>query len=131
MRKTLIVLAILALPLLAVVPQPADSACCYFAAKDKDILQPAQKAFLTFDEAEKVETFTVQTKFEGNASDFGMVNPRPPSRNSMRCRAISSRISRSSPSSNPWTLPSTSVFSKAAASRALLVAESSVRKKTP
>src|SRR4051812_15553532 len=77
MRKTLIVLAILALPLLAVVPQPADSACCYFAAKDKDILQPAQKAFLTFDEAEKVETFTVQPKFEGNAADFGMAIPTP------------------------------------------------------
>src|SRR5271166_3124018 len=77
MRKTLILLAIVALPLLAAVPQPADSACCYFAAKDKDILQPAQKAFLTFDEAEKVETFTVQPKFEGNASDFGMVIPTP------------------------------------------------------
>ena len=77
MRKTLTVLAALALPLLAAVPQPADSACCYFAAKDKDILQPAQKAFLTFDEAEKVETFTVQPKFEGNAADFGMVIPTP------------------------------------------------------
>src|SRR5262249_43229807 len=54
-----------------------ESACCYFAAKDKDILQPAQKAFLTFDAAEKVETFTVQPKFEGNALDFGMVIPTP------------------------------------------------------
>ena len=26
---------------------PAESACCYFSAKDKDILQPAQKVFLT------------------------------------------------------------------------------------
>jgi Uncharacterized protein conserved in bacteria (DUF2330) len=77
MRKTLPLLALAALPLLAAVPQPADSACCYFAAKDKDILQPAQKAFLTFDEAEKVETFTVQPKFEGNAADFGMVIPTP------------------------------------------------------
>lgn len=56
---------------------PADSACCYFIAKDKDILQPAQKAFLTFDPVEKVETFTVQPKFEGNAQDFGMVIPTP------------------------------------------------------
>jgi hypothetical protein len=55
----------------------ADAACCYFAAKDKDILQPAQKAFLTYDPVEKVETFTVQPKFEGNASDFGMVIPTP------------------------------------------------------
>jgi hypothetical protein len=58
-------------------PPAADSACCYFAAKDKDILQPAQKAFVTWDPAEKVETFTVQPKFEGNALDFGMVIPTP------------------------------------------------------
>jgi hypothetical protein len=58
-------------------PPSAESACCYFAAKDKDILQPAQKAFLTWDPAEKVETFTVQPKFEGNALDFGMVIPTP------------------------------------------------------
>src|ERR1700682_6045172 len=58
-------------------PTDADSACCYFAAKDKDILQPAQKAFITWDPVEKVESFTVQPKFEGNASDFGMVIPTP------------------------------------------------------
>jgi hypothetical protein len=58
-------------------PPEAESACCYFAAKDKDILQPAQKAFLTWDADEKVETFTVQPKFEGNAADFGMVIPTP------------------------------------------------------
>ena len=29
------------------------------------------------DPAEKVETFTVQPKFEGNALDFGMVIPTP------------------------------------------------------
>jgi hypothetical protein len=77
MRKTLLTLPLLALPLLATVPGPAESACCYFAAKDKDILQPAQKAFLTWDDREKVETFTVQPKFEGNAADFGMVIPTP------------------------------------------------------
>jgi hypothetical protein len=58
-------------------PSPADSACCYFTAQDKDVQQPAQKAFLTWDPAEKVETFTVQPKFEGNAADFGMVIPTP------------------------------------------------------
>jgi hypothetical protein len=58
-------------------PPELESACCYFAAKDKDIVQPAQKAFLTWDGAEKVETFTVQPKFEGNALDFGMVIPTP------------------------------------------------------
>jgi hypothetical protein len=58
-------------------PRAADAACCYFAAKDTDVLQPAQKAFITWDPAEKVETFTVQPKFEGNARDFGMVIPTP------------------------------------------------------
>ena len=33
--------------------------------------------FITWDPAEKVETFTVQPKFEGNALDFGMVIPTP------------------------------------------------------
>jgi Uncharacterized protein conserved in bacteria (DUF2330) len=55
----------------------APAACCYFSAKNADILQPAQKAFLTWDPQEKVETFTVQPKFEGNALDFGMVIPTP------------------------------------------------------
>jgi hypothetical protein len=55
----------------------AHAACCYFSAKNADILQPAQKAFLTWDPEEKVETFTVQPKFEGNALDFGMVIPTP------------------------------------------------------
>jgi hypothetical protein len=77
MRNVLFAVPLLALPLLAVGPRPAESACCYFAAKDKDILQPAQKAFLTWDAAEKVETFNVQPKFEGNAADFGMVIPTP------------------------------------------------------
>src|ERR1700744_4470671 len=66
-----------ALALAVLLPARAPSACCYFAAKDKDILQPAQKAFLTWDPVEKVETFTVQPKFEGNALDFGMVIPTP------------------------------------------------------
>ncbi len=55
----------------------ARAACCYFSAKNADILQPAQKVFLTWDPEEKVETFTVQPKFEGNALDFGMVIPTP------------------------------------------------------
>src|SRR5262249_26418757 len=71
-------LAVVAGALVIVGVQPrVESACCYFTAKDKDILQPAQKAFLTWDGAEKVETFTVQPKFEGNALDFGMVIPTP------------------------------------------------------
>ncbi|MFO0867025.1 MAG: DUF2330 domain-containing protein [Gemmataceae bacterium] len=54
-----------------------QAACCYFSAKNADILQPAQKVFLTYDPVEKAETFTVQPKFEGNALDFGMVIPTP------------------------------------------------------
>src|SRR5262245_59263440 len=65
-----------AVAILSIVPI-ADSACCYFSAKDADINQPAQKAFLTYDPTENVETFTVQPKFEGNALDFGMVIPTP------------------------------------------------------
>jgi uncharacterized protein DUF2330 len=62
---------------LAIAIPPADSACCYFSAKDKDINQPGQKVFITWDPEENVETFTVQPKFEGNAADFGMVIPTP------------------------------------------------------
>src|SRR5437667_8379401 len=62
--------------LLGIVPS-APAACCYFSAKNADILQPAQKVFITWDPAEKIETFTVQPKFEGNALDFGMVIPTP------------------------------------------------------
>ncbi|MEK7467607.1 MAG: DUF2330 domain-containing protein [Planctomycetota bacterium] len=59
-------------------PAPkADAACCYFAAQEKDINQPGQKAFIAWDEEKKVEAFTVQPKFEGNAVDFGMVIPTP------------------------------------------------------
>src|SRR4249919_1998805 len=61
----------------AAVASSIPAACCYFSAKNADILQPAQKAFLTWDPAEKIETFTVQPKFEGNALDFGMVIPTP------------------------------------------------------
>jgi hypothetical protein len=58
-------------------PDPVQSACCYFSAKNTDILQPGQKVFITWDPDKKVETFTVQPKFEGNALDFGMVIPTP------------------------------------------------------
>jgi hypothetical protein len=61
----------------AALPRSADAACCYFAAQDKDINQPGQKAFVTWDPDAKVESFTVQPKFEGNALDFGMVIPTP------------------------------------------------------
>src|SRR3954467_8886026 len=71
------------LPLVAVaalgvaVPTTAEAACCYFSAQNADILQPAQKVFITWDPVKQVESFTVQPKFEGNAQDFGMVIPTP------------------------------------------------------
>src|SRR3954464_15716954 len=76
-RRPLLVAAAGALALAVWLPPPADSACCYFSAKDKDVLQPAQKTFITWDPDEQVESFTVQPKFEGNALDFGMVIPTP------------------------------------------------------
>jgi hypothetical protein len=65
------------LVLAGLLPPTVQAACCYFSAKEADVLQPAQKAFITWDAREKVETFTVQPKFEGNALDFGMVIPTP------------------------------------------------------
>src|SRR5688572_2971472 len=72
-RSTTVLATLLGL----VAASEARPACCYFSAKEKDVLQPAQKAFITWDPVEKVETFTVQPKFEGNATDFGMVIPTP------------------------------------------------------
>jgi hypothetical protein len=77
MSRGLFVLSVLALTIVVFRPYDAESACCYFSAKDKDVLQPAQKAFITWNPVENVETFTVQPKFEGNAADFGMVVPTP------------------------------------------------------
>ena len=66
-----------ALVLGLLVPAFSQAACCYFSAKNTDILQPAQKVFISWDPVKKIETFTVQPKFEGNALDFGMVIPTP------------------------------------------------------
>jgi hypothetical protein len=74
MRKLLPALAALAV---ALAPATADAACCYFSAQNADILQPAQKVFITWDPVKQAESFTVQPKFEGNALDFGMVIPTP------------------------------------------------------
>ena len=58
-------------------PVPVRAACCYFSALGSDVNQPSQKAFLTWNPAEQIESFTVQPRFEGNAADFGMVIPTP------------------------------------------------------
>ena len=75
MRQHLLPVAAIAALLSAVTG--VNAACCYFSAKNADILQPAQKVFITWDPKEQVESFTVQPKFEGNARDFGMVIPTP------------------------------------------------------
>src|SRR5437588_7836634 len=74
-RISLALLAALALGLAG--PSSAEAACCYFSAQNADILQPAQKVFITWDPVKQQESFTVQPKFEGNALDFGMVIPTP------------------------------------------------------
>src|SRR5882762_5630953 len=74
MRTLLLVPALM---LVLVQASISQAACCYFSAKNTDMLQPAQKVFITWDPKEKIETFTVQPKFEGNALDFGMVIPTP------------------------------------------------------
>jgi hypothetical protein len=76
-RARLFLFASVAVGLTAALPPIAEAACCYFSAKNADILQPAQKVFITWDPVKKVESFTVQPKFEGNAQDFGMVIPTP------------------------------------------------------
>src|SRR5262249_35641744 len=68
---------LLALALSGFAPPSAEAACCYFSAQNADILQPAQKVFISWDPVKQVESFTVQPKFEGNALDFGMVIPTP------------------------------------------------------
>lgn len=40
-------------------------------------IQPSQRAFIKWDPVAKVESISVQPKFEGNAKDFGMLVPTP------------------------------------------------------
>ena len=63
MARFLTLLASIAV-LSVVIAQPIHSACCYFSAKEKDVLQPAQKAFLTWDPRE--ERFTGEHAEEAN-----------------------------------------------------------------
>lgn len=77
MRKSFSIALLVSSGLLQADLAPGMPACCYFAAKGKDINQPGQKVFLTWDPEAKVESFTVQPQFEGNAKEFGMVIPTP------------------------------------------------------
>jgi hypothetical protein len=47
------------------------------APRGKDIRQPSQKVFLTWDPQARVETFTIQPRFEGTAPDFALLVPTP------------------------------------------------------
>src|SRR5207342_3687296 len=77
MQKTPLTGLMLAVAASLLAVPSAQAACCYFSAQNTDILQPAQKVFITWDPEKKQESFTVQPKFEGNALDFGMVIPTP------------------------------------------------------
>src|SRR5947209_12521934 len=77
MRRAFLCLGLAGTGLLLLSHPAAFGECCYFSAVGQDVNQPAQKAFLTWDPQEQVESFTVQPQFEGNASDFGMVIPTP------------------------------------------------------
>ena len=83
MRKVLLArLALFGLAVLVLAPL-ADAMCGYFSRpiisdiKQPAVLQPSQIAFVTWDPANKIETVTVQPRFEGSALDFGMVIPTP------------------------------------------------------
>jgi hypothetical protein len=66
-----------AVAFIGLTPWTAPAACCYFAPKNVEIIQPAQQVFITWDARTGMESFTVQPRFEGNALDFGMVIPTP------------------------------------------------------
>jgi hypothetical protein len=69
------VLAALVLSGLAL--RQACPACCYFAAKDAVIRQPALQVFITWDPVKKMQSLTIQPSYAGNAQEFGMVIPAP------------------------------------------------------
>lgn len=81
-RFSLSRLTLVGLTFLAAAPI-ATSMCGYFSrpiisdVKQPPVLQPSQIAFITWDPAQKLETVTVQPRFEGSALDFGMVIPTP------------------------------------------------------
>src|SRR5260370_41255007 len=83
MREVLLArLALIGLAVLGLTPL-AHAMCGYFSRpiisdiKQPSVLQPSQIAFITWDPDKKVETVTVQPRFEGSAEDFGMVIPTP------------------------------------------------------
>jgi hypothetical protein len=72
-----LVLLAVGLCLEAARPPAARPGGGYFAARGKDVRQPSQRVFLTWDPQARVETFTVQPRFEGTAPDFALIVPTP------------------------------------------------------
>ena len=81
--RTLASAVLASLALAAWFTPQAESMCGYFRPiivdlkQPSEVLQPSQIAFVTWDPESKLETVTVQPRFEGNAADFGMVIPTP------------------------------------------------------
>lgn len=58
-------------------PVRTAPAMCGYVPKDRDVTQPAQKAFISWDPKQHFEDVTVQPMFQGSAEDFGMLIPTP------------------------------------------------------
>jgi hypothetical protein len=58
-------------------PPAAPGAGAFFAAKGKEANQPGQQVLLCWDPDRRLETLTIQPRFEGTAPDFAIVVPTP------------------------------------------------------
>jgi hypothetical protein len=63
--------------LFGLVAGPADSACCFFTARDAPLAETAQLVFLSWDAQKKVESMALQPRFAGTARDFALVVVTP------------------------------------------------------
>src|SRR4051794_31553385 len=59
------------------IPDVIEGCGGFFSSSRGAMLQPGQQVFITWDPVKEIESFTVQTKFQGDAMDFGMVLPTP------------------------------------------------------
>lgn len=75
-RRTLFLL-LGALTLIGLRAAPADSACCFFTARDAVVTETAQTVFLSWDPTKKVETMAVQPRLAGKVADFALVIVTP------------------------------------------------------
>jgi hypothetical protein len=68
---------LICLVLTALLPAPAESACCFVAAKGQAVELTALKVFVGWDAGTKKETLILQPAFEGPTADFGMIVATP------------------------------------------------------